>query len=139
MISQRSVIGWTTCGHTGEDLFLYAYGPIRPAGTIDNTELALFPANGMGIDLNAADAKLFVEANKLFVGATTYIDKSDTANPVLIIEKGLFKAKLPANKNIIEIGNQIYQMNGLTIYVPDTDRVYVLQQALELAKAAGLN
>jgi alkaline phosphatase len=40
ILSKRSSIGWTTTGHNGEDIFLYAYGPGKPTGLIDNTEIA---------------------------------------------------------------------------------------------------
>ena len=38
----RSNSGWTTSGHTGEDVGVYAYGPMhtRFAGLIDNTDHA---------------------------------------------------------------------------------------------------
>nr|WP_317853479.1 alkaline phosphatase [Neobacillus sp. Marseille-Q6967] len=42
IINTRSLTGWTTRGHTGEDVNVYAYGPEsqRLAGKIDNTDQA---------------------------------------------------------------------------------------------------
>jgi alkaline phosphatase len=42
IFDNRSVTGWTTGGHTGEDVNVYAYGPgsDRFAGNIDNTQQA---------------------------------------------------------------------------------------------------
>ena len=42
IIDNRSFTGWTTGGHTGEDVPVYAYGPAshRFTGLIDNTDNA---------------------------------------------------------------------------------------------------
>ena len=42
IISNRSFTGWTTHGHTGEDVFLYAYGPASDElrGNWENTKIA---------------------------------------------------------------------------------------------------
>lgn len=42
IINTRSITGWTTSGHTGEDVNVYAYGPgsDRLKGQIDNTDHA---------------------------------------------------------------------------------------------------
>ena len=137
MISQRSVLGWTTNGHTGEDLFLYAYGPGKPSGTIDNTELATIPAKTMGLNLEAVDAKLFREANSALskLGATIAIDKSDPANPVVRIQKGSQRAELPVSKNILKLNNKIYPLPGLTIIAAKTGKIYLPQQAVDLILA----
>lgn len=44
IISKRSFTGWTTYGHTGEDVYLYAYGPQshRLYGHWDNTKVGQF-------------------------------------------------------------------------------------------------
>ena len=42
IFNQRTHTGWTTSGHTGEDVNVYAFGPTREAlaGKIENTDLA---------------------------------------------------------------------------------------------------
>lgn len=42
IFDERSLTGWTTGGHTGEDVNVYAYGPGKEmfAGLIDNTDIA---------------------------------------------------------------------------------------------------
>nr|WP_243175087.1 alkaline phosphatase [Desulfofundulus sp. TPOSR] len=46
MISKRAHIGWTTNGHTGEDVVLYVYSPTgdRPTGVIEKAVRALPPS-----------------------------------------------------------------------------------------------
>ncbi|MBP2662749.1 MAG: alkaline phosphatase, partial [Firmicutes bacterium] len=111
MLSKRSIIGWTTTGHSGEDLFFYAY----------------------------TDEKLFVEAGQAFkaIGASVSLDDTDQENKVLIVKKGFKKAEIPISKNIIKINGKSYEMNGIVVIAPRTGKVYIPQQAVELAKAAG--
>ncbi|MCL2087756.1 MAG: alkaline phosphatase, partial [Oscillospiraceae bacterium] len=54
MISKRAHIGWTTTGHTGEDVTLYTYLPKneRVVGLIDSTDIALASARAFGVNLN---------------------------------------------------------------------------------------
>ncbi len=140
MLSKRSIIGWITNGHTGEDLFFYAYGPNRPVGLVENTDIAHISANALGFELKQTDSKLFVEAGQAFkaIGATVSIDDTDKENKVLIVQKGFKKAELPLSKNIIKINGKNFEMNGITVLVPKTGKVFIPQQAVELAKAAGM-
>lgn len=134
IISNRSVIGWTTTGHTGEDVFLYAYGPNRPTGIIENTDLAHAQADALGFDLKAVDNKLFVEAGKAFaaIGAKVSLDKTNAANPVLVVEKAGKRAELPISKDIVKINGKTYEMHGLTVFSAKSAKVYVPQQAVDL-------
>ena len=139
IISARSIIGWTTGGHTGEDVFLYAYGPHNISGLIENKDLAYICANTLGYNLDQADNNLFVEAGSAFkaIGATIRIDKTDPANMILVVEKGLKRAQMPFSKNSIIINGKIHEMVGITVYAPKTGKVYIPKQAVELVKAAG--
>ncbi|SFP83869.1 alkaline phosphatase [Salibacterium halotolerans] len=53
LISDKALIGWTTSGHTGVDIPVYAYGPQSDAfsGLLDNTELPGIMAEAMNITL----------------------------------------------------------------------------------------
>ena len=139
MLSKRSIIGWTTTGHSGEDLFFYAYGPNHPVGLIQNTDIAQISAKALGFDLKQTDEKLFVEAGQAFkaIGASVSLDDTDQENKVLIVKKGFKKAEIPISKNIIKINGKSYEMNGIVVIAPRTGKVYIPQQAVELAKAAG--
>ncbi|GAB5520231.1 MAG: alkaline phosphatase [Rhodothermales bacterium] len=53
-ISRRSLVAWTTNGHTGVDVGLYAYGPGSEhfIGNFDNTHVGLALAELMGLDFS---------------------------------------------------------------------------------------
>ncbi|SDJ19976.1 alkaline phosphatase [Alteribacillus bidgolensis] len=53
VISDRALIGWTSSGHTGVDIPVYAYGPQSDSfnGFLDNTDLPKIMADVMNITL----------------------------------------------------------------------------------------
>jgi alkaline phosphatase len=128
----HTVLGWTTHGHAGEDVPLWTYGPGKPAGLIDNTELAGIAARAMGFDLEQIGDRLFVEASEAFPDSDVRIDKTDRNNPMVLIGP----AQLPANKNILHIGEQERPLEGLVIYIPNTNKAYLPRQAVEMIRMA---
>lgn len=134
MISRRAAIGWTTTGHTGEDTVLYAFGPGRPTGILENTDFANLTAKALGIDMADLNDKLYVHAEKAFIAknATVNLKQMDSANPVLEVVKGNTKLELPVNKNIVMINGQSTTINGLTV-MPEKV-VFVPQEAVNLIK-----
>lgn len=59
IFNERSYTGWTTGGHTGEDVPVYAYGPSseKLAGNLDNTEFAkvIFDLLKAKVEINDKD------------------------------------------------------------------------------------
>jgi alkaline phosphatase len=58
--SRRARVGWTSGGHTGVDVGLHAYGPGRESfvGLLQNTDVGRRIAGLLGLDLEAATARL---------------------------------------------------------------------------------
>ncbi|QLH75667.1 MAG: alkaline phosphatase [Methanomassiliicoccales archaeon] len=135
MMSKRCSIGWTTTGHTGEDVTLYSYGPQRPIGLFENVEIAKLTAAALHLDLGKATKNLFIDANATFVsmGATVRFDVSDPANPVLVVEKpGLKTMRLHYHKDVITIDGKDIILNGVIIASPKVQKVWVPMDAVLL-------
>ncbi|EJR18171.1 hypothetical protein II7_01307 [Bacillus cereus MSX-A12] len=132
LLANRANIGFTTGGHTGEDVFLYSYGPQKPVGLIQNTDVAKTIAKAMGFNLEEVTNKLFVESELAFKqnGATVTIDKTDVANPVLIVKHNNVTAQLFVNKNIIRIKNKDYELGS--VVVESNGKFYVPEEASRL-------
>jgi alkaline phosphatase len=104
----HTIIGWTTFGHTGEDVMLWTFGPDSLAGLVDNTEIATQIAKYFGAKLDSVSRLLFQDVTKF-----ASVDKTDPANPVVKLGKAL----LPVNKNIlIDKQGVVRELPGLTIY-----------------------
>ncbi len=127
-----TVIGWTSHNHTGEDVPLWAYGPNRPVGLYDNTDLAKITASALGFNLDEVNKELFVEVGEIF--SNYDLDKSDAANPVLKIDS----LELPINKNILMAGGEVHELNGLVVYAPMTEKVYIPMDAVRIIEGYGV-
>ena len=134
MMSKRTHIGWTTSGHTGEDLFFYYYGYTKPLGVIENTDIARMVSKAMGFDLKRTDTRLLTAADEAFkpIGAALSIDRTNPENPVLLVEKDGVRAELPVSKNLMRLtpSGKEFTLEGITVYAPRTGRVYVPRQAV---------
>ncbi len=124
--------GWTTHGHCGGDVPLFALGPGKPSGLLDAPEIAKTCAIGMGLNLNKLNQRLFVDAQEEFDSVT--IDQSQPENPVAKILYQGKAAQLPVNKNHLEISEKRYLLEGVVVYAPKTGKVYIPLQAVQLIK-----
>ncbi len=124
MVGARAKIGYTTGGHTGEDVVLYAFDPRgeRPTGLVDNTEIGKYLAESMGVDLNAATNRLFTDAKVLAaqVGATLSQDDSDAENPVLVATKGSHTLRVARNKSVAALDGKEIQADGVAVMSGNT-------------------
>ncbi len=135
MISKRCDIGWTTTGHSGSDVMLYTYGPNRPVGLFENTQLAKIAADAMGVNLEKTTKRLFVNASATFTSmeAKVSTDNSDPNNPVLVVEKaGVGTMRLPYAKDIAIFNGKTYQLNGITVSSSKTNSVWISIEAVYL-------
>ncbi|HYE82532.1 MAG TPA: alkaline phosphatase [Clostridia bacterium] len=136
MLAKRANVGFTTNGHTGEDVVLYTYAPEGVdllTGTVENTDIAVYMEKAMGLDLSAASEKLFVDAKTAFEAkgaAVVFDNKTDANNPVLVVKKGGKEIKMPVNKNIAYVDGSPVALDGVVVY--NGISVYVPQAAVEL-------
>ncbi|MGQ9484851.1 MAG: alkaline phosphatase [Desulfosoma sp.] len=126
IMSVRSNIGWSTNGHTGEDLFFYHFGLNVPTGTVENTDLAHAMASLMGFSLADIDARLYrsAEAVAAQYGARLSIDRSDPENPVLVLRNG-WTARFPFSKDILILDGHTFRLKAPTVFAPNTGKVYI--------------
>lgn len=134
VFSRRTKIGWTTRGHTGEDTFLWSYGPGRPIGLLQNIDVAKVAANALGVDLANVNQRLFSDLVEAFSkqGVTTKLDETDAKNPILVVSQAEKTARLPLSRNVI-IGKDGTQkeLPGLVIKASD-GRIYGPAEAVSI-------
>jgi alkaline phosphatase len=144
-------LGWTTWGHTGEDVPLWTYGPKDIDGLYDNTELALLSAELMGFDLDKVQAKLFNEVTDANL-ASWKIDYNTweitSANTDDYIDDGDLKVYLddytivmPLDKDMLYVYKvsdgslkASFNLEGLTVHVfkTGTDRAFISKEAIKI-------
>jgi alkaline phosphatase len=115
----HTILGWTTHGHTGEDVPLWSYTSMargRPVGLFDNTELAGIVADCFKFDLPGS--ALWDEY------PDTVLDTTDqTQNPVADIGDS-FVYPVSKDYKLDPAGNEI-PLNGITVYAPRSGMVYI--------------
>lgn len=120
MISKRANIGWTTNGHTGDDIEIAIYNPkgYKLSGIIENTDIAKFMSKLFNVDLDKITEKYFVKAQNLskIAGAEYIINKDNPENPVFIMKKNNIEIKIPANKDYIFVNDKIYKVKLINVY-----------------------
>jgi len=126
--------GWTSHGHVGGDVPLFAYGLGKPAGLLDGPDIGRVTADALGLDLDRLNRRLFAEAEAAIEGAVIAIDKSDAENPVLKIEYQGKAALLPVNKNLLTLGERSIELEGVVVYAPNTNKSYLPLQAVNIIK-----
>lgn len=134
VLSRRARLGWTTNGHTGADVFLFAYGPGRPGGLVENTAIAENMAEALNVNFAQLNKRLFVDAQPAFaaLGYQAVIEKGDPANPVLVVTKGSARAELPLSKNLLKLEGKTINLEGVVVRADKIDKVYVPQQAIDV-------
>ncbi|MDK2894952.1 MAG: alkaline phosphatase, partial [Moorella sp. (in: firmicutes)] len=119
-------------GHTGEDVFLYSYGPGKLTGTVENAEIARKVAAAMGLDLTWLNKELFIPVRQAFKDAAVTWDNSNPNLPKVIIERGGKRAELPVGTNLMLINGQKHYLPGVIVYSEPKGVTYVPRAATEL-------
>ena len=129
-------IGWTTHGHTGGDVPLFAFGPHRPGGLLDGPDIGKTCAAALGLDLDRLNARLFQEATEALAGGQVTVDTADPENPVVKIAFQGKEAELPVNKNLLKLDGRNITLEGVVVYAPDTGKAYLPLAAVNLIKGS---
>jgi len=140
IIGEKIGVTFSTDDHTSEEIGLFAYHPanFKPtdfaqSGVIQNTDVNKYIQNVTGLDLTSLENTLFVSGQKFKdKGATVTIDKTDKANPVVLVKKVGQTLKLPIDKNLAIVDGKTIKLNALTVMIEG--KVWVSQDAVDLIK-----
>ncbi|MDD2411659.1 MAG: alkaline phosphatase [Bacteroidales bacterium] len=125
IINNRNPIGWTTTGHTGEDVFLAIYHPhqYRPTGLVQNTDINRYMCEIMNTpSLDSLTSLYYAPATKVFEKYIVSIDSSNVYEPFMMIQSEKAELRIPANKNEVWFtlkpnkNRQIIPLQTLVIY-----------------------
>ena len=144
MISKRAYLGWTTGGHTGEDVNLYTYlpGDGRITGLIENTDVAKICAKTWNINLNKVTEQLYIDAETVFKanGAAVEIDIEKQAGGRMTVTKDGVILTILENKNYVIVENSILVDSAdgpvkviiESVVVNQSGKFYVPQSVIDL-------
>lgn len=131
-LSNNLFIGWTTTGHTSEDVFLGVFSPNgqRPSGVIDNTDVFHYISNSL-MKKNwrmTEEAKSF----QLMLPNATFGKWKRVGNNPLTFVKGKNRLVLPLNTNHYILNGKAHEINSLTLSFDEI--YYVDEKVLSILK-----
>ncbi|MBE0647820.1 MAG: alkaline phosphatase [Bacteroidales bacterium] len=136
LITNATYVGFTTTGHTGEDVMLAVYHPgnYRPSGVIKPSELNHYMTEILGVqNLDVLTEKKFCIDSVALQGADWDISGADTQRPKLIIRSEKTKnlrAEIDASTDYITIFRQnkpfkTIPLGSVAIYVKPLGHFFV--------------
>lgn len=138
LITSKTCFGFTTGGHTGEEVFLAVYHPqgTIPIGMHTNVELNHYMAAVLGLTgkLDELTTTHFAKHTEVFKDYTTEIisPKEEQGNPELIVKGKKNQLTIRPNTNIVKLGKkgqEEIRLNSVIVYV-DANNTFYLPQSL---------
>lgn len=137
IMNDRTFFGFTTGGHTGEEVFLAAYHPQGdiPVGMNTNIDINkyLFDVVGLQKPLTERTKEVFAKHQNVFSGMKYSIDKS-TDFPVLTVKKGKNTLVVPSFKSVAYLNGKPFDLNSVTVYIDKNDTFYLPSNLAEKLK-----
>ena len=140
LITSKTCIGFTTGGHTGEEVFLAAYHPAGtvPTGMVTNVELNHYLAAMMGLSgrLDGLTASRFIPHTEVFKGFTYDIipPVESRGNPTLVVKNQNQQLTIQPNTNMVKAGEKEIKLSSVIVYVDANQTFYLPQMLTEFLK-----
>lgn len=129
IMNSRTCFGFTTGGHTGEEVLLAAYHPQDevPRGNLRNTEINNYLQQVTGLDkpLQEYSDELFVKHSELFAGMDYTIEKDDPDHPVLVVKKGNRILEIPAFTSVAKRDGKPFDIGSVVVYIDKNETFYL--------------
>ncbi len=138
IMNKRTYFGFTTGGHTGEEVFLAAYHPLGdlPIGMNTNTEINHYLCDAAGLQkrLPEITKEIFAKHTDVFAGLNYTVNKVHPDFPVLIIKKDNNILEIPAFKSTAILNKKTINLGSVVIYIDKTDTFYLPANIIKLFK-----
>ncbi|MEG1287673.1 MAG: alkaline phosphatase [Clostridium sp.] len=147
VISDRTAIGFTTGGHTGENVYLGIYTPVsvkKLNGVIDNTRLATYMSELLFGDidrLNSLSNELYKNGKESLesLGAKVEIDTTDLQDLKVKVTNKNNEIELKLNTNDYKLNGEEKSLKSVMPYIYKTDinsgEFYVPQELLDVVSS----
>ena len=129
LMNSKMCFGFTTGGHTGEEVLLAAYHPDGdvPMGHLKNTEINdyLFKVSGLKTPLPDLTQRIFAKHKEVFAGMEYTIENKDADIPVLIVKNKTKTLRIPAFSSVATLNGKSFDLGSVTVYIDKNDTFYL--------------
>jgi len=133
IINDNNCFGFTTGGHTGEEVFLAVYDPTpgRMMGHHTNIELNHYIRKSLGLSASLEELtdEYFAKHTDVFKDFTCTITEKN-GNPVLEVKNQKTKLEITPNTSVVKYNNKEIQLESVIIHV-DKNNTFYLPQSLK--------
>ncbi|MDD4516119.1 alkaline phosphatase [Massilibacteroides sp.] len=143
LMTSKTCFGFTTGGHTGEEVFLAAYHPqgTLPLGMLTNVELNKYLCSVMGLSgkLDGLTAQYFAKHTDVFNGYKYELKqpKEEGGWPTLIVKNKKKQLTITPFTNIVKAGKkgkEEIRLNSVIVYVDKNNTFYLPQTLVDYLK-----
>lgn len=140
LITSKTCIGFTTGGHTGEEVFLAAYHPqdTRPFGMHTNIEINRYLCALFGLEgkLDELTDERFARHQDVFNGYKYEIVPAGEKNPfpTLVVKNKKKKLEIRPFTNIIKTKSGEVKLNSVIVYVDKNNTFYLPSSLLDFLR-----
>ena len=132
IMNKHTYFGFTSGGHTGEEVFLAAYHPNGdvPMGMNTNIEINkyLFAVSGLKTSLPDLTKSIFAKHTDVFKDMNYSISKENKKDfPVLTVKNGKNTLVIPAFKSVAYLNGRAFDLGSVTVYIDNNDTFYLPQ------------
>ena len=139
LLTSRTCFGFTTGGHTGEEVFIAAYHPDRaslPIGMHTNIELNHYLCSLFGMThdtLEELTAGNFAPHTEVFKDFKCEIvpAKDEKGSPSLVVKNKKKQINITPFSNIVTIGKEEIRLNSVIVYVDKNNTFYLPTKLVE--------
>jgi len=138
IVNERTCFGFTTTGHTGEEVLLAVYDPTpdRKSGFMTNMELNNYMARSIGLEgrLPELTDTYFAKHTDVFAGYKYTVKPSKEKNeePLLEVSGKKNKLLITPNTNIVMHNKKEVKLNSVVVYVDKNNTFYLPEHLKEL-------
>ncbi len=129
LMNSKMCFGFTTGGHTGEEVLLAAYHPEGdvPMGHLKNTEINdyLFKVSGLETPLPELTQRIFAKHRDVFVDMEYVIENKDGDIPILVVKNGKNTLRVPAFSSVATLNGESFDLGSVTVYIDKNDTFYL--------------
>jgi alkaline phosphatase len=131
IMTERTCFGFTTGGHTGEEVLLSAYHPkgMEPRGLLRNFEINDYLCEVLGLkgQLEELTTKYFAKHSDVFNGYKYNIipSKQENGLPSLTVKNKMNTLTITPNTNIVTLNKKTVKLNSVIVYVDKNNTFYL--------------
>ncbi|MDD4922988.1 MAG: alkaline phosphatase [Bacteroidales bacterium] len=139
IMTNATCFGFTTTGHTGEDVFLAAYHPNNdlPQGVYHNFEINDYLCKLFNLEkkLPSMTSRYFAKHTRVFKGMTFSSNAEQVKDhPVLTVTNAKKILKVKANSNVVNLDGKDIQLQSVVVYVDKNKTFYLPESLADLLK-----